>query len=294
MPTPRLSDELAQQALNALELHPTAALAAKSLNLPPRTFDGRVAVAKSRGMTPAKPQRVFQQSETGHAVLAIPDLHAPFMHPDAVAFLTEAKDRLKPTRMVGLGDELDYHALSQYDPDPDGDSAGVELYKGIDQLAPLKTLFPEIRWCTSNHGIRPFKTAYRAGIPSKLIKGYAEVLESPVGWMWEDRWEIDGVVYQHGEGFGGESAHKKWAVANGKSTVIGHIHSHAGIAYVKNQYKQIFGMNCGCLIDSGKYAFKYASGHPHKQVLGVGFVDNGHPFYFPMRLDDRGRWTGRW
>ena len=98
----------------------------------------------------------------------------------------------------------------------------------------------------------------------------------------------------HGEGFGGNTAHLKWAQINGKPTVIGHIHSHAGINYVRSEYGQIWGMNTGCLIDYKQYAFKYAKHTPHKPVIGVGFVDNGSPFFFPMRTNDSGRWTGRW
>jgi hypothetical protein len=294
MPTKPLSDELAQQALDVYEQHGDYVTAAKSLGVAKQTFRDRVKNAQVRGMTPTKLVRAFQQSETGHAVLVIPDSHSPFMHPDAVAFLTEAKSRLRPTRSVHLGDEVDNHALSQYDPDPDGDSAGVELHKAKEQLQELYALFREMRVCESNHGVRPFKRAYRSGIPRVWLKDYAQALEAPEGWRWADKWEIDGVVYQHGEGFGGENAHSKWAAVNGKSTVIGHIHSHAGIKFIKNEYRQIWGMNCGCLIDATTYAFKYAKLTPHKQVLGVGFVDNGSPFYFPMRLDGNGRWTGKW
>lgn len=294
MPTPKLADELAQQALDAVAIHGGVNQAAVVLGVNKETLRNRVDVGIKRGFTPKRPEKVFSQSETGHGVLAIPDMHCPFMHPDTLEFLTTAKERLQPTRIVHLGDELDNHALSQYDPDPDGDSAGVELQKGREQLSDFFTLFPDMRICHSNHGVRPFKKAYRAGIPRTWLKDYADILGSPVGWRWAEKWEIDGVVYQHGEGYGGENAHKKWATANAKSTVIGHIHSHAGISYIKNDYHQIFGMNCGCLIDQTKYAFHYARMNPHKQVLGVGFVDNGHPFYFPMRTNDAGRWTGKW
>src|SRR5688572_18269306 len=133
----------------------------------------RVDVAISRGMTP-KIEKEFVQCETGHAVLAIPDMHHPFAHPDFLEFLTEAKSRLNPSRVVCLGDELDNHAISQYDPDPDGYSAGHELNAGRAQLRSLYSLFTDVRVCTSNHGVRPFKKAYRAGIPKAWIKDYAE------------------------------------------------------------------------------------------------------------------------
>lgn len=267
--------------------------AAKATGLTYDLLRRRNEVGKIRGQTP-KIEREILQSDAGQAVLAIPDLHAPFQHPDALEFLAEAKKRLKPTRVVCLGDEIDQHALSQYDPDPDGYSAGHELLKALDFMRELYKLFPNVRVCTSNHAVRPYKRAYRAGIPKAYLKDYQDFMECPKDWHWQDRWEIDGVVYMHGEGANGKGAAEKWGMMNMKPTVIGHIHSHAGIGFFRNTEKQIWWMNCGWLGDEHAYAMTYAKHNPHKQICGVGLVDNGNPLYFPMRLDSHGRWTGKW
>ncbi|MCK8363719.1 metallophosphoesterase, partial [Erwinia amylovora] len=62
-------------------------------------------------------------------ILVVSDLHAPFNHPDSVAFLKAIKAKYKPTRVILTGDEVDFHAISFHDSDPDLDSAGKELEK---------------------------------------------------------------------------------------------------------------------------------------------------------------------
>jgi hypothetical protein len=54
----------------------------------------------------------------------------------------------------------------------------------------------------------------------------------------------------------------------------------------------IFGMNTGCLIDVDAIAFKYARGSAFKPTLGCGVVISGVPYFVPMLLNARKRWTG--
>lgn len=226
-------------------------------------------------------------------VLAIPDLHLPFAHPDAIEFLTHIKKKYSPDVVVCLGDELDMSAMSQHDHDPDGLSAGDELREGIKAIQPYYDLFPHTFVCTSNHTARPFRRAYKFGIPKAYIKSYHEFMEAPKGWVWNDSWEVDGVVYEHGEGFTGAQAALKAALANMESTVIGHVHSHAGIAYSANEKHLVFGFNVGCLIDKSKYAFAYGKVFKSKPIIGAGMIDKGIPQFIPMLLDKTGRWVYR-
>lgn len=226
-------------------------------------------------------------------VLAIPDCHCPFEHKDAIAFLKAVKKKYKPNVIVHLGDEADFHSLGNYDHDPDGMAAGLELQKTIEHLQPFYMLFPKVKVCTSNHTSRPFRQAYRYGMPSKLLKDYKEFLEAPKGWEWADEWEVDGVTYEHGEGFTGASAAIKSAQGNMAPTVIGHIHAFAGIQYNANSKHLIFGFNAGCLIDRHAYAFAYGKKIKNKPILGCGITIHGTPTFIPMRLKNNGRWTGK-
>jgi len=43
--------------------------------------------------------------EDNSVILNIPDLHVPYIHQDAFAFLRAVKSKYKPTRVIQLGDE---------------------------------------------------------------------------------------------------------------------------------------------------------------------------------------------
>lgn len=226
-------------------------------------------------------------------VLAIPDCHIPFHHKDAFKFLAAVKRKYKPQVVVNLGDLEDWHSISMHDHDPDGLSPGMELAALRKGVKPLFKLFPKMKICTSNHGSLPLRRAFKFGLPAELIKSYKDILQMPDGWEIADSWEIDGIVYEHGEAFAGQQGAIKSANANMQSTVIGHIHAFAGIQYSANSKHLIFGFNVGCLIDRAKYAFAYGKKIKAKPILGCGIIKNGVPTFIPLQLDNRGNWTGK-
>lgn len=227
---------------------------------------------------------------TTSLTLVIPDLHCPFQHPDAFDFLSSIKQSLKPDIVVCLGDEMDFHSISKWPHDPDGYAAGQEYAKGVEALIPLYKLFSKVKVCTSNHTIRPFKKAFENGIPQAMLPSYQTLLRSPEGWEWDHSHIIDGVRYIHGDGRSGQYAHMAHMRGYKQSTVIGHIHSFAGVNY-EGGY---FGMNAGCLIDKDSYAFKYARGFSVPVNLGCGFVEEGKRAHFiPMHTDKNNRWIGK-
>jgi hypothetical protein len=223
-------------------------------------------------------------------ILALPDFHAPFEHQDAVSFLAAVKAKYRPDIVVCLGDEGDFHGLSDWDHDPDGHSAGQEYREMLKHLKPLYALFPQALVCTSNHTARPFRKAFKHGIPKAFLRSYSDFMHAPKGWVWANSWEVDGVVFEHGEGFSGREGAIKSALANMQSTVIGHIHSFAGVQFSANAKHLIFGMNAGCLIDHKAYAFAYGAKIKQKPILGCGIIKDGVPTFVPMLLNSAGRW----
>lgn len=226
-------------------------------------------------------------------VLVISDTQIPFHHEDSLKFLEAVAAKFKPTEIVHIGDEVDLHAFSKYTSNPDGYSPGHELNFAIKKLKPFYKAFPKVKVCVSNHGARVYRKAYDMGLPLQVLKNYNEILEAPKGWVWQDRWDIDDVCYIHGHGFGGDSAHKKAALYNGKSTVIGHHHSQAAIGYIASKERLIFGMNVGSLIDAKAYAFEYQRFQPQKPIISCGVIQRGIPILIPMLLNKNGRWTKR-
>lgn len=223
-------------------------------------------------------------------VLVISDTQFPFHHPDTFDFLDHVANKNKINKVVHIGDEVDLHAMGDWDHDPDGYSAGHELDRALTNMRELYSMFPKAQVCTSNHTARPFRKAFKHGFPRAFLKDYHEFLQSPKGWEWGDKWEIDGVIYEHGEGVSGRLGAVKKALANQQSTIIGHLHSHAGILWVANHKTLMFGFNTGCLIDVKAYAFAYGKHHPDKPIIGCGTSIDGIPQFHPMILKANGRW----
>jgi hypothetical protein len=228
-------------------------------------------------------------------VLVTPDLQAPFQHQDSLEFLSAVDYQFKCDEWINIGDEMDFHTLSvSHQPDVNGMSFSEEYNEAMKFFAKMYKRFPRTKVCVSNHTVRPLKKAWFAGIPSVFLRSYEEFMKAPPGWKWAQSWEVDGVKYEHGEGVAGQNGHIKCATENRQSTVIGHLHSFAGINYINNPKKEmIFGFNVGCLINMEAYAFHYGQHWRKKPTLGCGVIANGTPHFIPLKLDKRDRWTGK-
>lgn len=227
-------------------------------------------------------------------VLIIPDMQAPFQHPDTLDFLEWGAEIVEPDLIVDIGDELDQYTLSRYTHSPDGMAGGEEYDAAMEFMQDLYGLFPDAKCCTSNHLDRVFKRATDAGIPRGYLKSIHEFMEAPSGWEWKDRWVIDDICYEHGDRASGFTAHRNLAIANFRSTVVGHNHAHGGVVYISNGPSTIFGLNVSCLIDVTQYAFAYTKKDRQKPVLGLGAVMKGIPFFIPMITKTNGRWDYKW
>lgn len=222
--------------------------------------------------------------------LFISDLQIPFNADKALPFCkaVQREFSIPSDNIFCVGDETDNYWGSSYPKDPDArHTANQELNAAIRILRKWYAAFPQMKLAISNHGIRWVKKAVQAEIPSQLLKSYREMIQAPDGWIWKERWHIKSrhpMLLIHGMGYNGQNGHRFAAIDNGISTVIGHLHSHAGIVHLRSQTgRKIWAMNTGCLIDTEAYAFqygKYARQHP---VLGVGVVIDGGltPIFLP-------------
>src|SRR5690625_2447179 len=147
-----------------------------------KMFSDRVVVNKKSNETFSV--RKEDAGEDNSRVLLISDLHIPYHHQDALAFLEYLKEKYNPTRVICLGDELDKHALSYHDSDPDLPSAGDELRKSLPVVAKLHKIFAKMDIIESNHGSLVWRKAKTFGIPKHYIKGYNDVLGVGDGWRW--------------------------------------------------------------------------------------------------------------
>ena len=226
-------------------------------------------------------------------ILLISDLHCPYNHPDAFAFLKDVRDAYKPTRVICMGDEIDNHAISFHDSNPDLPAAGDELAEAINELKILYKLFPKVDVLHSNHGSLSFRKALHHGLPKAFIKNMKEVLEAPKGWEWHMDMLLDlpggNQCYFH-HGLIKDPA--KAVALRGMCVVQGHYHEDAKITYVSNPNNLLWGMSTGCLIDKDSMAFEYNSVNLKRPILSVCLIVDGLPVIIPMVLNKKGRWRG--
>lgn len=218
-------------------------------------------------------------------VLILADTHFPFCREGYLEHVRKVQEEYKCGTVVHIGDEVDLCAISQWESDPDGFSAGSEADLAQQEMKKWYSVFPSVKVCIGNHTARPFRMARTAGIPKKFIKTYEEAWEAPKGWQWSENWEIKDVLYTHGTGLSGESAAIKLASQLRQNCVIGHIHTSAGIQYNASKKDLVWGMQVGGAIDDTKYAFAYAKDQLKKSIIGCGVVLNGKlPLFIPMEL----------
>lgn len=227
------------------------------------------------------------------SILCISDMHHPYAHPDTAKFLAALKRKYRPDKIVCLGDEVDKHAMSFHDSDPDLFSAGHELCEAIRNLKPIYKLFPEMEVISSNHGDMVYRKAKHHGIPRKYLRGYGEVLEAPKGWRWHSdlvvETSIGTKVYFHH----GKSADVfKASQAMSMSMVQGHYHEKFNIHYWANPTGLYWGMQIGSSVDDRSLAFTYNKTNLKRPIIGHGIILEGLPKLLPMVMDTNHKWNG--
>jgi len=227
------------------------------------------------------------------SILVISDMHHPYSHPDTLPFLKTLEKKYSFTDVICIGDEVDYHALSFHDSDPNLPSAGDELKQAIKALKPLYKLFPKVTVIESNHGSMVYRKALANGMPKQVLKGYNEILEAPKGWQWVFDTKLDtpmGKVYFcHGK----SAAAGRLASQYGMSCVQGHYHEKAQITYISTPEKLMFDCHTGCLADDKSLALGYNKINPKRPIVSVVVILDGIPQIIPMILNKGGRWNGK-
>ena len=225
-------------------------------------------------------------------ILLISDLHIPYHHPDALDFLQYLKDKYNPTRVICLGDEMDKHALSFHDSDPDLPSAGDELRMSLPVIAKLKEMFPVMDILESNHGSLLYRKAHAFGIPKHYLKSYNDVLGVDSDWKWYYDITVDlpngNKCYLH---HGKSSNVTKTSQTMSMCSAAGHFHETFKIEYWGNPVALYWAMQTGCLIDDKSYAFNYNNVNLKRPIIGTGLIINSMPILEPMILNSSGRWV---
>ena len=204
-------------------------------------------------------------------VLVIGDLHEPFCLDGYLKFCKETYAKHNCNRVVFIGDIIDNHYSSYHETDSDGLGGKTELDFAIDKLKKWYKAFPDADVTLGNHDRIIIRKAQTSNIPSKWIKEFGEVLETPK-WRFVTEVYIDGVRYVHGDKSGKPRTAAKRDMV---STVSGHYHTDMYCEWFFGKTRAIFALAVGCGIDSKSYAMGYMQGGK-KEAIGCGVVNGGH------------------
>ena len=226
-------------------------------------------------------------------VLIISDLHIPYHHRDAFAFLKEVKKQYKPDFVVNIGDLLDFHGMSMHDHDPDLASPGDEMTIAKEYVKELEWIFPKVVEVESNHSSMVYRRALKSGMSRQFLKSYGEFLGTKK-WTWVDDLALTlsngrRCLFTHGKA----ADVLKVSQSMGMNTVQGHYHTKFLISWWANPDNLFWGMSVGCLINQKSLAFAYAKNFKTRFILGCGMIIDGIPKLFPMVLDNDGIWIGK-
>lgn len=248
-----------------------------------------------------------EQPADNSRILAFGCIHLPYHHPDALSFLRALRDDVEPTRVICLGDEVDWQALSAFVRDPDLASAGHELREARRAALHLHDLFPVCDVLHSNHAARAKRAAKGAGLPRGVLACPGDVLFGerlddgrfvrPQGrglrWRWHHELTLDlrtgPCVFAHDLG----TNLQRIALEEGVSVVQADHHRLAGVEWIATRSGQRFAAASGCLINPRSPAFAYDRAGAKRPMLGALVIYDGVPSFVPMLLDARGRWIGR-
>lgn len=225
-------------------------------------------------------------------ILVVPDAHIPFHHIDTFKFLRDIKNKFKPDKVVCLGDELDFSALSYHESSTELPNANDELNLAKKYLKELFKIFPKVDVLESNHGSMVYRKAITGGLPRQVIRSYNEILGAPKGWQWHDK-----LVLKASNGKRIYFCHNrsKNSLANSKNVsmnfIQGHHHSNFDIQYWANELDIYWGMTCGCLVDKSSLAFAYGKTTKEKPIIGCAMIIDGIPQLIPMKMDRHGRYV---
>lgn len=214
-------------------------------------------------------------------VLVIGDTHFPAVHAGYLAFCQDLYEKHDCNKVVHIGDVIDFHAISEYDSEPDAPGALDEYEAALECVRLWYASFPDALVCEGNHDARPYRGAAKVKMPQRFLKSYNELLGTP-GWKWSPDHKIDGVYYFHGTGTSGEYPAMNTMKKMLMSTVQGHVHTAAGLWWKANPERRMFGMSVGTGVNDKHIAFKYGQHLKARSILSAGVVLDGNPIHIIM------------
>lgn len=210
-------------------------------------------------------------------ILVIGDLHLPHARPGYLQFCKDLRKKHACNTIIFIGDIVDLHAVSYHEKHPDADGPSAEVRAALAAVATWHKAFPKATVTVGNHDRLLIRKAITGGVPELALRPFEEVWKTP-GWAWVKSAIIDGVLFIHGDGCGG-GLHPAYNTMRktAQSCVMGHHHTAAGVKFLCNRERRLFGMDVGCGIAWDAVQFLYQDRNPCKPIMSAATVIDGLP-----------------
>lgn len=237
---------------------------------------------KTKGLTKPKQNNLPKPYLNGDPtnILVIGDIHEPFSLEGYLEFCREKQEEYNCGTVVFIGDVIDSHFSSYHETEVCAMGADDELDAAVKKIANWYYVFPKAYVTIGNHDRLVNRKAKTAGLASKWIRDYSEVLNTP-NWTFVEEVELYNVCYNHGEAGTARTRMKNEL----QSQVQGHLHAEAYVDWSVGAKHKVFGMQVGCGVDRTAYAMSYGRIYK-KPVISCGVVLNSGslPILLPMDL----------
>jgi UDP-2,3-diacylglucosamine pyrophosphatase LpxH len=208
-------------------------------------------------------------------ILVIPDVHLPFQRKTFLKDLSQIVQKVRPEKVVIIGDLVDSYAISKHTPSADSPDATTEFMRARSGISEINRILGKrpVFYCLGNHEMRLSKVADTVRIPSLCLKSLRDIFSIPKHWKMALDFVVDGIYFVHYKSTTGGKA----AATYGMSTVMGHMHARCSIEYSQTPVKTYWQAFTGCYADDESLAMRYASESARKSVPAFLFIEDGHP-----------------
>lgn len=225
-------------------------------------------------------------------LLVLGDLHAPYHHRDAFAFMEAALDCYDPDEVVHIGDEVDWASQNYHEKIPGIPNPCEELRLVRKEMGKLYDLCPDMTVIHSNHGNLPSRKAQTIGFPPEFLRSKNDIYDIPEGWTYTFDYTAklpkgDSVYICHGRTGNVVNLSKTL----GQNCIQGHYHSKMGVTFYGAPDRLRWGAQTGCLVNKDSLAMAYGKNSGAIPLLGSLMVIDGVPVPLPMQLTKSGRWN---
>lgn len=212
----------------------------------------------------------FRERQQENRNLVIGDIHEPFCLDGYLDHCLYVYDKYRCNKVIFIGDVIDNHYSSYHETDAEGLGGKDELDLAINKIHEWYKAFPIADVVIGNHDRIIMRKAQTSSIPTKWIKEYKDVLNTP-NWNFTEQVTYDDVKYIHGEGGTARTRIK----ADMQSVVQGHLHTQAYCEWLVGAKFKVFGMQVGCGIDHESYAMAYAKAGKKPAISCAVVLENG-------------------